>query len=171
MKEINEIDPSFMFNLDNPFPGIAYVSERLYERLGIVTRFRNYDWKGPLICDTLVTKTVPGPQWTATCAYVLYRPGSTPCFQFEQGRFNVGDGAKLHEGTVRFGMQWGVPIVEDWQHDEAPFDYFSRTRQLPYWFSEPPGVHIPDIVEWFVEYLALRQVEAWAERHLVPSRT
>jgi hypothetical protein len=34
----------------------------------------------------------------------------------------------------------------------------------------PPGIHIPDIVEWFAQYLALRRVEAWAVQHLEPTR-
>jgi very-short-patch-repair endonuclease len=161
------IDPHFLFDLDDPFPGITRVSRRLYERFGVGTHFRSDVQQWPLFCHTLVSgSSAPLPKWAATCAYVLYRPNGTPHLHFERGRFNVGDGAKLYEGSVKFGMPWGVPIVEDWQPNEAPLEYFAKTHQLPYWHSEPPGIHIPDIVEWFVEYLALCRVETWAAQHL-----
>ncbi|MBI2872696.1 MAG: DUF2726 domain-containing protein [Chloroflexi bacterium] len=164
------IDPHFLFNLDDLFPGIRRVARRLHERFGIVTDFWSGGQRGPVRCHTFIARYEPLSKCTATCAYVLYRPKGRSHLRYDQGCFDVGDGAKLCEGTVQFGMPWGVSIVEDWQPSEAPFDYFARTHRFPWWDSEPPGIHIPDIVKWFAEYLALRQVEAWAAQHLEHSR-
>ena len=162
------IDPNVLFDLDHPFPGISRVSNRLYEQFGIVTDIHNISVTGPLHCHTLTAEMQFNPRCVCTCAYVLHRPRGTRHLHFEQHAFDVGDGEKLYQGRVTFGMQWGLPTAEDWQPNEAPFDYFRRTHTLPFWVSDPPGIHIPDIVESFAKYLALRRIEAWAGFHLEP---
>ncbi len=161
------IDPHFYFNLENPFPGVARVSDRLFRRFGIVTDCHKISREGALRCHVGIPgrETSPGRMWLVKRGYVLYRPHSV------HHHLDVGDGEKLYEGKVQFGMEWGLLTAEDWQTDEVPFDYFRRSRRLPFWFGDPPGIHIPDIVECFSEYLALCRIESWAIGHLEPSRS
>ncbi len=72
----------------------------------------------------------------------------------------------MFEGSVDFSMRWTLPVVQDFDGSIAPFEYFLQKGQLPYSYSELPGVHIPDIVWWFSDYLALREVEKWAQKNL-----
>ena len=160
------IDPQFLFNLDDPFPGVTRVAERLYRQFGIVTDLHKIRLDRRLCCHTQVIGFETSPRWVATCGYVLYRPHSAQHLQSEHHYFDIGDGGRVYEGSVRFGMDWGLPTAEDWQPDEVPFEYFRRTHRLPLWFGDPPGIQIPDIVEWFSKYLALYRVETWAKGHL-----
>jgi hypothetical protein len=169
-------DPSFLFDLKHPFPGILKVARRLLARFGILTtRFpvtmaaKLKLGDKPLRCETMHAGTdySDSHQVTQTFGYALYRhdPDVTH-FRWVQGKLEVPGLEVLCEGSVKFSMRWTLPVAEDYDSDESGFDYFVRKGEMPYVFSDLPGVHIPDIAEWFSEYLALREVEKWAELNL-----
>ena len=167
-------DSAFLFNLQHPFPGVLRVSQRLFSAYSIFTDYlpsgRSANlYRGALRCQVnLVGDDFASAGKTAkVTAYCVYRhnPGIQG-LTFQGGRLTTAGIEVLCEGTVRFAMQWALPIEHDYDDKEAPIDYAMRTGKLPITFSDLPGVHTPDIIEWFSEYLALRNVEKWAQNAL-----
>jgi hypothetical protein len=167
-------DSAFLFNLQHPFPGVLRVSQRLFSAYSIFTDYlpsgRSANlYRGALRCQVnLVGSDFASAGKTAkVTAYCVYRhnPGIQG-LTFQGGRLTTAGIEVLCEGTVRFAMQWALPIEHDYDDKEAPIDYAMRTGKLPITFSDLPGVHTPDIIEWFSEYLALRNVEKWAQNAL-----
>jgi hypothetical protein len=63
-------------------------------------------------------------------------------------------------------MEWTLPVVEDYDPDEPPFEYLLRTGSSPIMFQGLPGAHLPDIAEQFSEYLSLQRIEKWATENI-----
>jgi len=68
-------------------------------------------------------------------------------------------------GQVNYRMRWSLPVVDDYDDTEAPASYLERHGRLAIASLDVPGIHPPHIAEWMAEYLALKQVEAWAVEH------
>jgi hypothetical protein len=163
-------DRTFRFNLSHRFPGIDRVARRLLSKYSILTPYVPGQAAQSVACPRLRCEVLPvgdaapqGYETTKVTSYSVYRHAAgMGRLTFRNGRPTTPGVEVLCEGTVRFGMQWTLPVAHDYRPEEAPFDYFSRTGQFPIALSDVPGAHIPDIAEWFSEYLALREVEKWA---------
>jgi hypothetical protein len=77
----------------------------------------------------------------------------------------------LHEGNALFGLRWTLPVVDDFDENSVPFEYYHENGEIPYKFMEIPGVHIPDICNRYYYYLALREIEKWAEGNMLRRNT
>jgi len=163
------LDSGFLYNLQHPFPGILRVSQRLLSEYSIFTDYSSRNspklYPGALCCNVgwIGDGSASAHKTAKVTAYCVYRhnPGVKE-LRFQAGRMTTPRIEVHCQGTVRFAMQWALPIERDYDDKEAPIDYALRTGKLPIAFSGLPGVHIPDIIEWFSEYLALREVEKWA---------
>lgn len=169
------IDPGFLFDINHPFPGILKAARRLVSRFGILSSYLPIDFESklnlgsrPLRCHVMAWKTeYPGHNVLQESCYALFR--DDPAIRnrrWVNGSLATSDREVLCEGNVTFSMQWTLPVVKDYNPNESGFEYFQRRRQMPYSFAGLPGVHIPNITEWFSEYLALQEIEKWAETHL-----
>jgi len=69
----------------------------------------------------------------------------------------------LNRGTMNFRMRCTLPIVSDYDPNEAPVGYYLRAGVFPVSFQELPGVTAFDIADNVSEYLGYRVIEKWAE--------
>jgi hypothetical protein len=171
------VDPTFSFNLQHRFPGITQVSHRLLEHFNIVTPYHPLDLSHRinlqpqvLTCDIMPAgeNYLGNHRVVKRFSYTVYRQDpDIKVLQWKGGKLITPGIEILNEGEVEFTMQWTLPVVDDYIFDQNFFDYFDRTGNLPYSFIDIPGIHIPDIAEWFTEYLALRKIEKWAEKFLL----
>lgn len=75
------------------------------------------------------------------------------------------DSNVMLEGEVDFNMRWTLPAEED-DESKGGSEYHSQKDVISYPPTSVPGIHIPDIASWFCNYLALREIENWAEENL-----
>jgi hypothetical protein len=170
------LDSSVLFNLDHPFPGVPRIAQRLFSEYSILTDYLRVSpnrHPGALCCHVgWIDGDYDSPYEPAkVTAYCVYRDNpQVKTLTFQRGRLTTPGVEVLCYGTVRFAMQWALPIEPDYDDKETPIDYMMRTGRVPIAFADLPGVHIPDIIEWFSEYLALREIEKWA-RNMRAGRT
>lgn len=175
------IDPSFIFDINHIFPGIPKVARRLLGRFGILTPYLPMNLVAklnlgncPFRCEIMPGKANYSSGWNVLkeSCYTLYRHNpSIKSLHWAGGKLQTPGIEVLSEGSAEFAMQWAIPVVEGYDPGgESGFEYFARKGELPYTLTDAPGVNVPSIVEWFSEYLALREVEKWAEVHLSPSQ-
>lgn len=161
------IDPGVLHNLRHPFPGIQKTAERLLSRFGIVSLYL------PVYKDEQARKenrwlefTPQSLGWALEdCDHVLTRTYKLT----ENADVGTESICKTEVWTVKviFRCQWMLPIVEDYNPEEAPVEYLHRTGILPVFFSSIPGSFWMQIAENFCDYLSLSMLEEWALENLV----
>jgi hypothetical protein len=167
------IDPTFLFDMNHPFPGIAEVRKRLAQRFGVKDVMREQE-EEPLATGDLVHSTwatgmgTLGHDARAVCRYAV--------FEHEDGQSISQDGEHglrgprrvLLDDSLDFPMQWTLPIVEGFDPDHDTWvAYTARTGEPPYVWAGLLGVFTPNIARWFAEFLGCREVERWAKRVLL----
>ena len=172
------IDPTFIFDLRHPFPGIKAVRDRLRERYGITSTMtpQNMGASKTAIGRIMKVLTLPGAErfgddhdHQVEVTFTLYWEDPKIAVLHWEGGHLVSPGVEiLLEGRVAAKMRWTYPIEPDNSVSETYFDYFDRTGRPPFMFGGIPGMDTPSIAHWFAEYLALRKVEEWAETNLQP---
>ena len=70
------------------------------------------------------------------------------------------------EDEVDFSVRWTLPVIDDYVESKSGSEYHSQKNVISYSQASVPGIHIPDIASWFCNYLALREIENWAEENL-----
>lgn len=165
------LDAGFRFHLQHPFPGLSKAARLLFSNFGVTSAYLPTHLLTPATDRHLVCEVSPGMTTSHKGAFTEESTFAVYEAQPPHRRWRVKNGSErtLFEGKVRFGMKWSLPVVEDYEEDEIPADYLLRTGKLPIAYADPPGVHVPYVVEWFSEYLALREIEYWAAMNL-PSK-
>jgi len=177
------LDPTFLFDLEHPFPGIFKVTRRLFTRFRIIVlpyaRAAGFRGEQGLQSSSLVCNVMwagmhygsTGQQMVKKTGYALYRHDPAKnTHRWIHGKLEAPGLDILCEGVVEFGMQWILRTEEDYSWEkEAPIEYMMRTGKIPHIDTRVPGIHIPNVAESFSEYLALREIEKWAEKHLIPA--
>jgi len=159
------IDPTFIFGLRHPFPGTVGIAERLFGTFRIITPHLLGNIWNEAVAESRVLEfshyrdshKPEGHDYTLTRDYELIERVRNA----EQTKVN-----RLHTVQVSFGIQWTLPIVEDFNWKEAPIYYAARTGNFPIAYQDIPGISMPELVENVCEFLALRQIEMWAKEHL-----
>jgi hypothetical protein len=159
------LDVSIQFDIRHPFPGNAAVSKRLWKRFGIGTTVRGGgSEQGELWAHALGWKgEVVGKHFLCSVRFVLCRSVGFP--EFRGGEWDPAEDV-LHSGETHFSIQWALPTVPDYEWSESALAYEARTGENPYVLVELPGIGTWEVAETFAEYLALREVEDWAEANL-----
>ena len=118
------IDPTFLFNIRHPFPGIERVARRLTGRFGIVTDYLPDKFVKVLkVRDDYLrlffsTKGnfSSGHKIVQQCGYTLYRNNpKVRSLQWQDGRLITPGVEVITEGSTEFGMQWTLPVVQDYE--------------------------------------------------------
>ncbi len=159
------IDPTVIFGLRHPFPGTVEIAEHLFSNFRIITPHLSSNiWK-EAIAESRVLEfsqhrdsyNSQGHDFTLVRDYELIERIRNA----EQMPVK-----RLHTVQVSFGIQWTLPIEENFNWKETPIYYAARTGNFPIAYQDIPGVSMPELVENICEFLALRQIETWAKEHL-----
>lgn len=169
-----EIDPTVIFDFRHPFSGVLKVAQRLSINFGIFTAqmissFRSVysSNQPPIVCYVNHT----GMNFTGHDVKQVY---SFKVVREKQPEKNLDESIKksstldsnvMLEGEVDFNMRWTLPAEED-DESKGGSEYHSQKDVISYPPTSVPGIHIPDIASWFCNYLALREIENWAEENL-----
>lgn len=163
------IDPGFIFDCNNPFPGIRIIAERLLNIYRICSEYLpsniQKNIKKKVKCIVSLEGTIPENNSTiekySYHIYVETSPSSG--YKISNGELISDNILVLFQGKVEFSIQWTLPIVQDYDPKEGPLKYLLEKGRSPFYFQEIPGVHIPYIARQFCEYLGLKRIEEWAK--------
>ena len=166
------VDPTFHFDIAHPFPRTREVAKRLLEQHKVVSLLAQPFLSSSLhrepyrlFCDVFAPslETFDRHDLVVRCDYIVSR-SQEPFF----GTKTIASQADrksseiLKRGSLNFRIRASLPIVPDYDPNEAPIEYFMRKGEMPVSFPELPGVTPHDIGETMSEYLGLREVEKWA---------
>lgn len=168
------IDPTVHFDIAHPFPQTEAVAKRLLKKYGVVSLFVEPILRGApkrqfrLFCDVFAWshERFESHDLVVRCDYVICR--SKRPFSGIMSILSEDDRKSsdvLKKGFLDFRVRASLPIVNDYDASEAPFEYFMRNRKIPISFPSLPGVTPHDIGETMSEYLGLREVEKWFIRN------
>ena len=170
-----EIDPTVIFDFRHPFSGILKVARRLSVNFGIfiahmMSSFRNiYSLtQSPIVCyvnHTGMSFTENDVKQTYSFK-VLREMQPKKRLSRTARKSDTPDSNVMFEGKVDFSMRWALPVAEDYGKSKSGPEYYAQKGVIPYDYPSIPGIHIPDITSWFCNYLALREIENWAEENL-----
>lgn len=170
-----EIDPTVIFDFRHPFSGVLKVAQRLGINFGILTphmmsSFRSvyFRTQSPIVCYVNHTgMNFTGYDVTQTYSFKVVRETQPEkSLSWATGKSPVPGATIMFEGKVDFSMRWALPVSEDYGKPKNGITYYSQKGVSPYAYSIIPGIHILDIASWFCNYLALREIENWAEENL-----
>ena len=170
-----EIDPTVIFDFRHPFPGVLKVAQRLSTNFGIFTShmmssFRSVysNTQSPITCYVNHTgMNFTGHNVKQTYSFtVLRETRPEKRSSLTAGKSSISDSTVMFEGKVDLSMQWALPVAKDYgELKSTPAQHYQKD-EIPYAYSSVPGIHISDIASWFCNYLALREIENWAEKNL-----
>ena len=143
------IDPTVIFDLRYPFPGIEDVKKRMRNIYGIFDRdiFNRGD-------ETRIEED-----------------GSITHIERRQ----LGASIKMinNKATQEINMIFSasvnllclIPTEKDWNRSESPYDYFNKSGKIPVAFNDVPGLSVNELAETLAEYFTLKKIENWLERN------
>jgi len=143
------IDPTVIFDLRYPFPGIEDVKKRMRNIYGIFDRdiFNRGD-------ETRIEED-----------------GSITHIEHRQ----LGASIKMinNKATQEINMIFSasvnllclIPTEKDWNRSESPYDYFNKSGKMPVAFNDVPGLSVNELAETLAEYFTLKKIENWLERN------
>jgi Protein of unknown function (DUF2726) len=156
-------DPLIMWDLLHPFPGSIEIAKSLYAKYGVVTSHIDPDVYEQAISQA---EYLFSPMESSGAAPIgLYHYGAERTFGLRKmwrqasGRY---DWEPMHSVTAAVSYQWRLPTV----------DLFTPASKLSAILGETvhgqqlPGVSMQEVAEHFCDFLALRQLKAWAEQNL-----
>lgn len=166
------IDPTFLFDLEYPFPGISRVTRRLLQRHRIVSDYlsereaESARHRSRLRCHWVGGEmSMPGYHVLQTRRFVVAQAGSRQeRLERRGGSWVSHGGSVLYETEGRFSMQWALPLMADHDVSEPWVSYYEREGHPPYAYADLPGVFLPNVAKSLATYMGLRDVEDWAER-------
>lgn len=165
------IDPSVIFDLRHPFPGTAELAERLYAQYGILSdHLESEAWTSEARQDRRLEFATLGGGFTSQGSDHIQR-GNYELVEITPKAQEPPSVERVHSVHVEFRIQWTVPVVEDFDWRETPFEYYRKTGRTPIAFQDIPGISMPELAENFCEFLALKKLCDWAEQNLPAKHT
>ena len=157
-----EIDPTFLFDLRHPFPATAQLASQLYSDFGIVSPHLDMgSWHQARDGSQILELTYNGGRqsyqdhcFEESRLYVLSE-------RIQRSNGQIGR-SQIWEVQVSFHAQWTSPVVNDYDESETQLQYYLRTDTFPVVYQDIPGISMPELVENFCDYLALKKAERWA---------
>jgi hypothetical protein len=164
------VDPSFIFDLRHPFPPTKAVNQRLLQKYRIAHEHSRLSDHANAQYVYNISRAYDGPDENeeyhkSVRHVVLQERTSRPGRIVYKAEVSASVRAWLPTGTeIPDPPPWfSAEVIED---IEAAYDTMLR-RIEAMWFPDLPGISSWDIAEHFVEYLACRAVERWAEQNIV----
>ena len=153
-------DPSFIFDINHPFPPTVKIAERLFKKYQIVTSYIDVETYHAA---------------TSICPYIEFRRdkmGGGPIgkysrridrtYQLEKVIEDTSgklDFEKLHYLNVSVEYIWGYPTIDQ--------NEVIQLHSVPtIIFQEIPGTSMWDLSDHFCDFLAFSDLEEWAETRM-----
>lgn len=155
------IDPTVIFDINHPFPAIEETAKRLLQDFGIISNYHSPKTLEKIIDDCPYRYLDRGMSMEHGEKFVVRKKYELAKISGKKTLVNI------HEGEIKFGLQWILPLTDDLSEEESFFEYRARTGKIPYSFQDIPGASIPEIAEQMCEYLCLRDVESWAKENIL----
>jgi len=144
------IDPTVIFDLRYPFPGIEDVKKRMRNIYGIFNRdiFNRGD-ETRIEEDGSITH-IERRQLEASIKMIN---------SIDAREINI-----IFSATVN--LLCLMPTEKDWNRSERPFNYFKKSGKLPVSFNDVPGLSVNELAETLSEYFTLKKIENWLEKNV-----
>ena len=144
------IDPTVIFDLRYPFPGIEDVKKRMRNIYGIFNRdiFNRGD-ETRIEEDGSITH-IERRQLEASIKMIN---------SIDAREINI-----IFSATVN--LLCLMPTEKDWNRSERPFNYFKKSGKLPVSFNDVPGLSVNELAETLSEYFTLKKIENWLEKNI-----
>jgi very-short-patch-repair endonuclease len=143
------IDPTVIFDLKYPFPGIEDIKKRMSNIYGICDR--NIFSRGG---ETKIEED-------GSITHIEYKLLETPIKMINSNaiqKINIIFSAPVN-------LLCFMPTEKDWNRSESPYDYFKKTGKLPAAFNDIPGLSADELAETLAEYFTIKKIENWLEKN------
>jgi hypothetical protein len=143
------IDPTVIFDLRYPFPGIEDVKKRMRNIYGIFDKdiFNRGD-ETRIEEDGSITH-IERRQLEASIKMIN---------SIDAQEINIIFSAPVNLLCL-------MPTEKDWNRSERPFNYFKKSGKLPVSFNDVPGLSVNELAETLSEYFTLKKIENWLEKN------
>jgi len=144
------IDPTVIFDLRYPFPGIEDVKKRMRNIYGIFDRdiFNRGD-ETRIEEDGSITH-IERRQLEASIKMIN---------SIDAQEINIIFSAPVNLLCL-------MSTEKDWNRSERPFNYFKKSGKLPVSFNDVPGLSVNELAETLSEYFTLKKIENWLEKNI-----
>jgi len=156
-------DPLIMWDLLHPFPGSTEIAQALYTKYGVVTSHID-----PEVYEEAVSQAEYlffQMEGSGAAPIGLYHYSAERRFGLRKmrrqalGRY---DWEPMHSVTAAVSYQWRLPTADLFApvtNSNGIFEETVHGQQLP-------GISMQEVAEHFCDFLALRQLKAWADQNL-----
>jgi len=145
------IDPTVIFDLRYPFPGIEDVKKRMSNIYGIFDR------------DIFSRGGETKIEEDGSITHIEYKLLETSIKMINSNatqKINIIFSAPVN-------LLCFMPIEKDWNHSESPYDYFKKSGKLPATFNDIPGLSTNELAETLAEYFTIKKIENWLEKNVI----
>ena len=143
------VDPTVIFDLKYPFPGITKIIQRISSVYGVYDR------------NILGNKSLSKIEEDGSITYVEYRQLTT---SIKMSNNSVDQEInKMFSASIN--LLCLMPTEKDWDPSESAHDYFKKCRKFPVAFNDVPGLSINELAETLAEYFVLKKIENWLEKN------
>ena len=144
------IDPTVIFDLRYPFPGIEDVKKRISNIYGIHDR------------DIFSGGIEMRFKEDGSITHIARKSLNTSI-----AIINSGVNQKINiKFFTPINLLWCIPTEKDWNRSESPYDYFNKSGKWPTTFNDIPGVFVPNLAETLADYFTLKKIENWLEKNV-----
>jgi very-short-patch-repair endonuclease len=143
------IDPTVIFDLRYPFPGIEDVKKRMRNIYGIFDRDIFNRGDETRIEEDGSIKHIERRQLEASIKMIN---------SIDAQEINIIFSAPVNLLCL-------MPTEKDWNRSERPFNYFKKSGKLPVSFNDVPGLSVNELAETLSEYFTLKKIENWLEKN------
>jgi very-short-patch-repair endonuclease len=143
------IDPTVIFDLRYPFPGIEGIKKRILNIYGIQDR------------DIFSGGSEMKTEEDGSITHIEYK--------FLKTSIKLINSNATQNKNVKFSAPVNLlcflPTEKDWNRSERPYDYFKKSGKLPVTFNDVPGLSVNELAETLAEYFTLKKIESWLEKN------
>jgi len=144
------VDPTVIFDLKYPFPGITKIKQRISNIYGISDR------------NILGNKSLSKVEEDGSITYIEYRKLKT---SIKMSNNSVDqDINKMFSAPIN--LLCLIPTEKDWDPSESAHDYFKKCGRFPVAFNDVPGLSANELAETLAEYFVLKKIENWLEKNV-----
>jgi len=143
------IDPTVIFDLKYPFPGIEDIKKRISNIYGIHDR--------NIFSGGIEMRFKEDGSITHIARKSLNAPIAMT---------NNGVTQKINiKFSTQVNLLWCIPTEKDWNYSENQYDYFKKSGKWPTTFNDIPGAFVPNLAETLADYFTLKKIENWLEKN------
>lgn len=144
------IDPTVIFDLKYPFPGIKKIKKRIYTNYGISES--NISWGKQ--------KVISGDDGSITYKETRHLTATI-----------INKKNKIQQEidkifSVEINLLSIIPTEKDWDPTESVIEYLKRYGKSPITFNDVPGLSVNALAETLSEYFVFKKIESWLEGNI-----